>query len=120
MIHQVIKVYRLSFFLFVNICFEGSIRLRGGIEWSHSCMDVWETTVGRPPKSNAAMTLRFEGKEVDVIAASDIFGAMVAIGNCKSVTYSRGCLCVFVLPACQPELLSRPRAGGSLADEPGK
>jgi hypothetical protein len=37
-------------------------------------MDVWETTVGRPPKSNAAMMLLFEGEEVDVIAASDIFG----------------------------------------------
>jgi hypothetical protein len=70
-IHQVIKVYRLSFFLFVNIVFEGLIRLREGIEWPHSRMDVWETAVGRPPRSNAAMMLLFEGEEVDIIAASD-------------------------------------------------
>ena len=69
-IHQAIKVYRLSFFLFVNIVFEGSIRLREGIEWPYSRIDVWETAVGRPPQSNAAMMLLFEGEEVDIIGAS--------------------------------------------------
>jgi hypothetical protein len=77
-------------------------------------------TVGRPPQSNAAMTLLFEGEEVDVIAASDIFRTMVAMKTCKLVTYWRGCLSVFLLPACQSERLSRPRAGGTLAGKPGK
>jgi hypothetical protein len=61
-------------------------------------MDVWETTVGRPPQSNAAMTLLFEGEEVDVIAASDISRTMVAMKNCKSITYRKGCLCVVRAP----------------------
>jgi hypothetical protein len=75
-------------------------------------MDIGETTVGWPAQSNEAITLLFEGEEVDVIAASDIFGAMVAMKNGKSVTYWRGCLCVFVLPACQSELLSAAEERG--------
>src|SRR5947209_2701816 len=70
-VHQAIKVYRLSFFLFAKIVFERLIRLREGIEWPHSRMDVWETVVGRPPQSNASMMLLFAGEEEDIIAASD-------------------------------------------------
>jgi hypothetical protein len=80
-IHRVIKVYRLSFFLFVNTVFERLIRLREGIEWPHARMDVWETAVGQPPPSNATIVLPFEGEEADIIAASD-----------ESITCWRGCL----------------------------
>jgi hypothetical protein len=87
-IHQVIKVYRLSFFLFVNIVFEGLIRLREGIERPHSRMDVWETAVGRPSLSNAAMMLLFEGGEVEVIGASDKTSYLLK-GVISMCSYSR-------------------------------
>jgi len=63
----------------------------------------------------------FEGEEVDVIAASDIFGGHGRYEKLQISYYWRG---VVSMSSCSrhanQNCLSRPRAGGSLGDEPGK
>src|SRR4051812_21820407 len=104
-IHQVIKFIdspSCSSIFVLRGCYDFEKKSNGDI------LDLWETTVGRRPKSKCGHDASSKANEGDIIAASDIFGGhgryeKMQISSTGEVVPVSSCS-----PACQSELLIAP------------